>query len=64
LPSGKEPLIRPVGAGVPPPAASKPVPAEGARALQQEEAAPAPRPAGKSGLGVDPGSILRGIFGR
>ena len=64
LPSGKEPLIRPVSADVPPPAAARPVPAEGTRALQQEETSPAPRPAGKSGLGVDPGSILRGIFGR
>jgi len=64
LPSGKEPPIRSVSAAVPPPAAARPVPAEGARALQQEEASPAPRPAGKSGLAIDPGSVLRGIFGR
>jgi predicted Zn-dependent protease len=66
LPSGMEPAIRPVGADVPPAAASKPVAVEGARALQQEEAGPAPaqKPAGQGGFGIDPGSVLRGIFGR
>lgn len=67
LPSGgMEPAIRPVGAGVPPAAAAKPVAVEGARALQQEEAgaAPAQKPAGKGGFGIDPGGVLRGIFGR
>ena len=66
LPAGMEPAIRPVGADVPPAAASKPVAVEGARALQQEEAGPAPaqKPAGKGGFGIDPGSVLRGIFGR
>jgi predicted Zn-dependent protease len=65
LPSGKEPAIQPVSAATPP-AAARPVPVEGARALQQEEAGQAPvaRPAGKGGLGVDPASVLRGIFGR
>jgi len=65
LPAGKEPGIRQVSADVPPPAAAKPVPAEGARALQQEEsgAAPTVKPGGR-GIGVDPGGILRGIFGR
>lgn len=66
LPAGKEPGIRQVSADVPPPAAAKPVPAEGARALQQEEggAAPTVSPGQKGGIGVDPGGILRGIFGR
>lgn len=65
LPQGIEPAIRPVSADAPPPAAAKPVAVEGARALQQEEAGQAPaRPAGKSGIGIDPGSVLRGIFGR
>lgn len=66
LPSGgMEPAIRPVSADTPPPAAAKPVAVEGARALQQEEAGQAPaRPAGKSGIGIDPGGVLRGIFGR
>ncbi len=66
LPSGgMEPAIRPVSADATPPAAAKPVAVEGARALQREEAGQAPaRPAGKSGLGVDPAGILRGIFGR
>jgi predicted Zn-dependent protease len=64
LPTGKEPAIRQVDPSTPPPAAAKPVPAGGARALQQEDAgaAPASKPGSKGG--VDPGSILRGIFGR
>lgn len=65
LPSGMEPAIRPVGADVPPPAAARPVPVEGARALQQEEAAAQPlKPAGKGGFGIDPGGALRGLFKR
>jgi predicted Zn-dependent protease len=64
LPAGKEPAIQPVSADTPPPSAAKPMAVEGARALQQEEAAPPPRPAGKGGMGIDPGSVLRGIFGR
>lgn len=66
LPQGIEPEIRQVSANVPPPAAIKPVAATGARALQQEGAAPAPAaaPAGKSGLNIDPAGVLRGIFGR
>ena len=66
LPAGKEPVIRQVSADAPsPPAAAKPVAAEGARALQQEEpAAPAVRPGDKGGVGIDPGGVLRGIFGR
>ncbi|MBM3356898.1 MAG: peptidase [Betaproteobacteria bacterium] len=65
FPAGREPGIRQVSADVPPPAAQQPVPAQGARALQQDEgAAPAVRPGQKGGIGVDPGGILRGIFGR
>jgi len=63
LPAGREPAIQPVSPDTPPPAAARPMAVEGARALQQEESAPA-RPAGKGGLGIDPGSLLRGIFGR
>jgi len=63
LPSGKEPVIRQVSADVPA-AAANPAPAAGARALQQEEPAAPPRPAGKSGIGIDPAGVLRGIFGR
>jgi predicted Zn-dependent protease len=63
LPPGKEPPIRQVSAELPLAPAAKPVPAEGARALQKEEAA-APPAGGGSGLGIDPGGILRGIFGR
>ena len=64
LPSGKEPAIRQVGADVPAPAAANPVPAAGTRALQQDEPGVAPRPGGKSGIGIDPAGVLRGIFGR
>ena len=64
LPAGKEPVIRQVSADAPP-VPAKPLPAEGARALQQEDAgAPASRPAQKGGAGIDTGNVLRGIFGR
>jgi len=63
LPAGKEPAIRVVSADAPPATAAKPVPTEGTRGLQQEDAGQG-RPAGKSGIGIDPGSVLRGIFGR
>jgi predicted Zn-dependent protease len=66
LPPGKEPGIRQVSADAQPAGAAKPVPAEGARALQKEEASsPPPLPSGRgSGFGIDPGGVLRGIFGR
>jgi predicted Zn-dependent protease len=64
LPPGREPAIRQVSAETPPPAATKPVPTEGTRALQKEEAAPPPPAGGRGGIGIDPGGILRGIFGR
>jgi len=65
LPVGKEPAIRRVSAEVPPAAATQPA-AEGTRALQQqpESGQPADAPAGRSGFGIDPGGVLRGIFGR
>lgn len=63
LPAGKEPQIRQVSADAVPAAAGKPVPGTGTRALQQEEPPPS-RPAQKGGGGIDPGSVLRGIFGR
>ena len=63
LPPGKEPPIRQVGADVPAPSSSTPVPAAGTRALQ-EDGGSATRPAGKSGIGIDPAGVLRGIFGR
>jgi len=67
LPSGKEPAIRQVDPSTPPPAVAKPASAEGARALQQEEGGGTTIPSGSSGTGgtvIDPGGILRGIFGR
>jgi len=62
LPQGKEPPIRAVGADVPAAGAAAPAPA-GARALQ-DDGGGTPRPAGKSGVGIDPAGVLRGIFGR
>jgi hypothetical protein len=47
-----------------PPAAAKPAPAEGARALQQEDAGTTIPSGGAPGRGIDAGGILRGIFGR
>lgn len=61
LPEGREPGIRTIAAEAGPVRAPMSPPA-GAKALQ-EEPAPAARPAQK-GIGVDPGQILRGIFGR
>lgn len=60
LPAGKEPAIQAVraGAAARPGRSAPPVP-DGARALQPAEAASPPR-----SPGVDPGSVLRGIFGR
>lgn len=65
LPAGKEPAIRQVDPKAPPPAASKPAPVEGARALQQEGGGTTlPSGGGSPGKGIDAGGILRGIFGR
>lgn len=63
LPAGKEPAIRAMRADLPPPAAGRPLPAEGARGLQEGETAPAVKP-GRGGVGIDPGGLLRGILGR
>ncbi len=67
LPTGMEPAIRQVDPNTPPPAAAKPGPVDGARALQQEEGGttiPSGGAPGRSGTAIDPGGILRGIFGR
>ena len=67
LPTGKEPAIRQVDPKTPPPAAAKPAPVEGARALQQQEQGGTTIPSGGGaapGRGRDAGGILRGIFGR
>lgn len=62
LPAGREPTIQAVSADAPPAAARPMTAPEGARGLQPQEAPP--RPPGKSGVGVDPAGVLRGIFGR
>lgn len=59
LPAGMESQIRTVAAKAGPARAAQPLPAAGAKALQEE---PAPPPAQKT-PGVDPTQILRGIFG-
>jgi beta-barrel assembly-enhancing protease len=63
LPAGATPAIRRVSAEAPP-AAATPLPAEGARALQQEEPAQPASGGDQGGSGVDPGSLLRGLFGQ
>jgi predicted Zn-dependent protease len=71
LPAGKEPAIRQVSADVLP--ASAPAPARGARrkpaaaaseTQAQPDNAPAASPRGGRGVGIDPGGIMKGIFGR
>lgn len=62
LPAGKEPGIRNISTETGPVRAAQPPPASGVRALQEQET-PAAAPPAKD-LGVDPGQILRGIFGR
>jgi predicted Zn-dependent protease len=65
LPAGKEPAIRQVSADVlPAPAAATKPAGEGTRALQQENSAPTVKSGSRGGIGVDPGSVLKGIFGR
>jgi predicted Zn-dependent protease len=64
LPAGRELEIRRVAADAGPPRAAQPLPAEGARGLAaQPETAPQ-QPKGGSGIGIDPGQLLRGLFGR
>lgn len=65
LPVGAAPAIRQASADVPPPAAAKPLPTEGTRALQQQEPAAAPADgADEGGVKFDPAPLLRGIFGQ
>jgi len=66
LPVGKEPQILQISVDAVPPAATAPLPGTGTRAFTQDESAPPPAagPEKKGGAGIDPGSILRGIFGR
>ncbi len=69
LPSGREPQLRQIAANVPPPPQRKPAAVEGARALQQQEEGggttfPSGKGGSKSGVGIDPAGVLRGIFGR
>ena len=68
LPAGLELEIRRVAAGAGPMRAAQPLPAEGARGLaaqpQQPQPAQQPPQPPKSGIGIDPGQLLRGLFGR
>ena len=65
LPAGVAPAIRQASANPPAPAAAKPLPAEGTRALQQEPASPPPAAEGEQGGGTfDPAPLLRGLFGQ
>lgn len=63
LPAGAEPQLRAIDADAVAQPATRPAPPSGAKPLKEEEAAPTVRP-GQRGIGVDPGGILRGIFGR
>lgn len=62
LPAGQEPAIRAVSPDAPAAAAAPAAAPEGARAVRKEPAPAAP--AGRSGFGIDPGGLLRGILGR
>ncbi len=65
LPAGRELDIRRVAAGAGPMRATAPLPAGGARGLaEQSPASSAQPPKGGSGIGIDPGQLLRGLFGR
>jgi beta-barrel assembly-enhancing protease len=65
LPAGRELDIRRVAAGAGPMRAANPLPAGGARGLaEQQPASSAQPPKGGSGPGIDPGQLLRGLFGR
>jgi len=65
LPAGRELDIRRVAAGAGPMRATAPLPARGARGLaEQPPASSAQPPKGGSGIGIDPGQLLRGLFGR
>lgn len=60
LPAGREVAIRRVSAESGPLRAAQPLPAEDARGLAPQPA----QPQGGSGIGIDPGQLLRGLFGR
>ncbi len=62
LPAGLELEIRRVAAGAGAMRAAQPLPAEGARGLAEQQ--PEPQPKGDGGIGIDPGQLLRGLFGR
>ena len=70
LPEGLEPQLRTVSAAAPAPGSRAARTPANVRAMQQEEpsAAPAanadPAPRGGNPLGIDPGSLLRGLIGR
>ena len=65
LPAGASPAIRRGSAAALTPAAAKPASADGTGTLQQgAPAAPAESNQDSGGGGVDPGSLLQGIFGR
>lgn len=64
LPAGRIPAIQAVTAQAEPAAAGQPVAAEGVRSLTETpQPAPAKPPSSKGGV-LDPGQLLRGIFGR
>ena len=64
LPAGLEREIRRVAAGAGPMRAAQPLPAEGARGLAAQPQQPAQQPKSGGGIGIDPGQLLRGLFGR
>ncbi|MGA0024827.1 MAG: M48 family metalloprotease [Burkholderiales bacterium] len=65
LPAGRELDIRRVAAGAGSLRAAQPLPADGARGLaaQPQQEQPRSQPQG-GGIGIDPGQLLRGLFGR
>jgi len=65
LPVGIDPDIRRVSANAGPQRAAQPLPAEGARGLAAQPAAPSPSsPQPKGAPAIDPVQLLRGILGR
>jgi len=63
LPAGTNPDIRRVAAGAGPMRAAQPLP-EGARGLTAQQPKEKSKPKDGGGIGIDPGQLLRGIFGR
>ena len=63
LPAGANPAMRRVAAGAGPMRAAQPLP-EGARGLTEQKSQEPSQPKGGGGIGIDPGQLLRGIFGR